>query len=149
MLASHPRGSALKKLLSGFVALILISAVGTADAQVAHTLNGQEGVWFPKAIAERVLHDVEQRIPKLEDTVALQDKVIEHQDMVIETSSTALNQALQLNIVTLEYADTAWALYREERAANSSFLNSPMLWSLIGGVVGAGAVGLGAWAASQ
>ena len=96
----------LKRLLIVFVGLISSSAnaeelnrdqlrkLVTGLNPVVTKNNGQDGIWFPKTDAERILEILEKRLPLALDIIDAQGKQIEALKGSVESykASTALYQ---------------------------------------------------------
>jgi hypothetical protein len=114
--------------------LLLLAASVRAEPGAKTTpfeLNGQPGIWFPKAKAVQLLNDV-KKVPTLE---ALTKKLT--QRVALELESRKLLEKSQANLVQQKelLVKTNAQLGREltlERKRRTAWWRSPVLWLAVG-----------------
>lgn len=108
----------------------------------AVTIEGKEGVWFPKKQAEKLLWIIEKRLPATEKgLVVAQEELIAAQRNLIVTSSATIDAQSRLILEERARANSAFKLeeqrrieLNDEKAKNDSFFRQPTVWLTIGAI---------------
>mgnify|MGYP000716471872 CR=1 FL=1 len=141
------------RLQNASVALLCSVLLASAPAYasrplepVPHELDGRQGVWFERDDADLVLDALTRRLPAAEQTVEAQDKLVLLLRGQVRTATSALAVSDELNLRLSQTASVAWQAYEEEVESNDSLFEEPILWLIVGLVIGGGAVAAGAFA---
>lgn len=135
---------------SKVLATIVVLSTSVASAAPLRPIplehDGRPGVWFDRGDADRVLHALEQT-NTMRATIAEQEAVVDLLKLRVATTTTTLalvegalheEQSLRVHFQTA---------YLAEVERQDSIFHSPLLWALVGVVVGGGAVAAGVFAA--
>lgn len=131
-------------------AMLVSSTAAYADDEFSLTpatldYNGQTGTWFPRDQADRLLFELEFKLPKLKALVAEQDELSETYEAQITVLRDTATDLKDLAKVDREAANFYKQAYNEQYAQNKAWYSDPTLWLAVGFVVGAAAtIGIGA-----
>lgn len=124
------------------IVLLLIADTAQAAAPRALTLEGEEGVWFQRAAAERLMNDIKAcRLG--EEIDALYTRKIELLTAELRTHQRLLALAEQGELRATDALDRAIANKREAERSRDSWIRAPTVWFTAGVVltlIGAGAL---------
>ena len=108
-------------------------------------VEGEPGVWFPRDDADRLLDVVTRRHPNALGVIDFQGRLINLQAQQITTATTALVLTSSNAQQNLQLAQAFRSAYEKEVERNNSIWNEPVLWVVVGVVLGGGV----AWVATR
>ena len=115
------------------VALAGLSTSVLAQDAVPLELNGQQGVWLPFQMAQRLQIDAEQ-VPLLREQLAQYETRAALTDTRIQNLHAAVDESKQAEQAAIDALLSAERLAREARESRDSWHRSPWLWTGVGGM---------------
>jgi hypothetical protein len=138
----------LKRLLIVFVGLISSSAnaeelnrdqlrkLVTGLNPIVTKNNGQDGVWFPKTDAERILEILEKRLPLALDIIDAQGKQIEALKGSVESYKASMALYQEYSEYNLKMFDVAMKSFPDLKPPELGWYEKPSTTFVYGVVVG-------------
>ncbi len=129
-------------VIASYILSSVLSFSFGAHAQVPLQHDGHDGVWLPSDTATRVLQDVEA-LRKLRPVVALYEQKATLSEQRIRQCRKAVDLSTEASDVAAEVLQTAVRSRRHaEEERDGWFAGKPVIWAVIGGVVGSVAAAL-------
>jgi len=122
----------LAMLLTASITLYPSEAKAQSLSPEPMSIDGREGVWFPRDDADYILDVLTRRIPLAGQIIEGQTRVINKQQEMIRSSTTALAQTEQMLILQTEQNEKLAQKIIELNEEGTPLIEHPALWAGIG-----------------